>query len=122
MKANNTADGKWYYLECAGRIAQEVVDTGKSDGWMGEAGDIERLQIALARFHIYYTDDIHGTWEYRAPKASALTAVAVEAEYNAIIEELEDYDPTLSDEEDNTVVTDNLLEYLATKHTERAKK
>ena len=52
----------------AGTIAQEVISTGKSDGWsaltdayLKVAKEIEQI---LAKFNIGCVDDARGTWRY----------------------------------------------------------
>lgn len=47
----------------AGIIAQEVIITSKSTGWVGNLSDRQEIERILRLYNIAYTDDCRGTWE-----------------------------------------------------------
>lgn len=63
-----------YFKGCAAIIAREVVDTGKSQGWIVVNRDAPNFlntynsardaEMTLGRFNIGYQDDMFGEWGY----------------------------------------------------------
>jgi hypothetical protein len=56
-----------YHQGCEGEISREVVLTGKSSGWIAEAGDrtwgiAQQAERRLSNFNIGYVDDMFGEW------------------------------------------------------------
>lgn len=53
-----------YATEQAGAIIMaDIIRTGRSDGWQGDISTLNRLKELLAKFNIFYTDDMFGRWE-----------------------------------------------------------
>lgn len=63
-----------YFKGCAAIIAREVVDTGKSLGWivvnpnapnyLNTYNAAKEAEMTLKRFNIGYVDDMFGEWGY----------------------------------------------------------
>ncbi|OGW26380.1 MAG: hypothetical protein A2X59_05255 [Nitrospirae bacterium GWC2_42_7] len=49
----------------AGIIANEVIESGKSDGWQGSSEEeLSQIENILNKFNIFYEDDFVGEWAY----------------------------------------------------------
>ena len=48
-------------------IVSEVITEGESTGWVGNGSEpMETIEKICNKYNVYYVDDFHGTWEYRA--------------------------------------------------------
>lgn len=43
-------------------ILSEIVNHKVSGGWAGKLESLDSLKVSLAKFNVYYTDDMFGEW------------------------------------------------------------
>ncbi len=46
----------------AGIIADEDIESGKSDGWQGSSEELSQVEKILSNFNIFTVDDFVGEW------------------------------------------------------------
>ena len=48
-----------------GIIANEVIESGKSDGWQGSLEELSQVEKILRNFNTFYVNDFAGEWGHK---------------------------------------------------------